>query len=100
MSVNRIHRKERNFTQIDNEVIRDKRLSYKARGVLMFALSHSDGFEATETWLIDSSDRDGREAVRSALKELEAKGYRVKRTFQTEKGHWKTEIDWYEQPRT
>ncbi len=100
MSINRIHRKQRNFTQIDNDVLRDRRLSYKARGILAFALSHDDGYEATETWLVSASDKDGREAVRSALRELESLGYRRKRKFQKPNGQWDTEVDWFEEPRT
>jgi hypothetical protein len=100
VSIQRIHRKKRDFLQVDNAVVRDKRLSYKARGILLFALSHSDGYEATETWLIAASGSDGREAVRSGIKELEALGYRQKRKFQKPNGQWVTEIDWFEEPRT
>ncbi len=99
MSVNRIH-KDKNFTVLSNAAIRDKTLSFRARGVLAFALSHSDGFEATATWLTAASDKDGREAVRTALRELEKAGYRRKRTYQNPSGQWITEIDWYESPRT
>jgi hypothetical protein len=58
--------------------LQDTRLSYKARGVLAVALSLvDDGRPATISSLQQESDRDGREAVASALRELTALGYRT-----------------------
>lgn len=67
---------EQQFAQIPNRILRDDRLSYKARGVLGVLLSHRHGFETTLASLCTS--RDGRSAVRAAVKELEEVGYLVR----------------------
>lgn len=74
----RVHRRT-GFTQVPNEVLRDQRLSWKARGVLCYLLSHSDGYRFNRDQLAAEAP-DGVTAVRSALAELTAAGYyRVQR---------------------
>ena len=70
------------FTQIFNAALRDKRLSWRARGVLAGLLTHSDGFGLNSNDLAkggphgpNCSRGEGRDAVRAALKELEELGY-------------------------
>jgi len=62
------------FTVIPNALLRESRLSFRARGLLAFALSHSDTWQFTKTWLL-SQCKEGREALSSALKELQELGY-------------------------
>lgn len=71
-----IHRRKltANYTVLPNALLRDKSLSFKARGILAFMLSHVDGWEATAEWLAGQA-LEGREAIRSGLSELEAAGY-------------------------
>ncbi|MEE3716975.1 hypothetical protein V2H45_09480 [Tumidithrix elongata RA019] len=69
---------ERNFTQIDNETIRDRRLSFKARGLLTLLLSYPHNWEIYVPALVEASEKDGEEAVRTGLKELETLGYLYK----------------------
>lgn len=88
------------FAQIANSVLRDKRLSYKARGILSFVLSHSDGFRVTRDSLIDASDVDGKDAVQSGLNELTDLGYRVVDREQEGDGTWRTITYWYQHPVT
>jgi hypothetical protein len=58
--------------------LQDTRLSYKARGVLAVALLLvAEGQRATMAALAQESERDGREAIASALRELTALGYRT-----------------------
>ena len=64
---------ETQYAQVPNRILRDNRLSYKARGVLGVLLSHREGFATSLESLC--TDRDGRSAVRAAVKELEAAGY-------------------------
>lgn len=72
------HTFDDHFTQIPNDWLRDRRLSYKARGLLAELLSHSVG------WIV-SRDRlarlgvDGRDAIASAIRELEDHGYLERR---------------------
>jgi hypothetical protein len=62
-----------NFTRVPNTLLRDSRLSFKARGILVMILSHGK-WDATNEW-IQSQGLEGREAIRSAVKELIQHGY-------------------------
>jgi hypothetical protein len=74
MTIIRSARPEAHFTQIRNEVLRDQRLSFKARGVLAYVLSMPDNWRSTAED-IASQGKEGRDAIRTALKELEELGY-------------------------
>lgn len=65
------------FAQIANEALRDRRLSFRARGILALVLSHSGEWTATLRWLESQSEVDGRAAIQSALRELTSLGYRI-----------------------
>lgn len=63
-----------NFTVLDNAIIRDTRLSWKALGLLVRLLSLPPNFKLRLVSL--SRERpSGRDATRSGLKELEQSGY-------------------------
>lgn len=63
-----------NFTVLDNAIIRDTRLSWKALGLLVRLLSLPPNFKLRLVTL--SRERpSGRDATRSGLKELEETGY-------------------------
>lgn len=66
---------ERDFTQVPNVYARDKALSWVARGILVWLMTHEAGYEVTMATIEASSWKEGREAVRSAVKELEKAGY-------------------------
>lgn len=101
MTINRIHKTEQ-FVQIPNATMRDDRLSFRARGILAMVLTNSDGFDdtfpSTSLW-IASKGREGRDAVRKALNELEACGYRKHIKRRNEAGQWTTETHWYDTPQ-
>jgi len=65
------------FAQIANEALRDKRLSFKARGILALVLSHSGEWTAPMRWLESQSEHDGRASIQAGLNELTDLGYRV-----------------------
>lgn len=72
--------KTKRFLIISNSVCRDRRLSYRARGVLAHILSLPDRAEVSSSHLArhpeDPNDpREGRDAVLAALKELQRVGY-------------------------
>lgn len=73
------------FTQVPNAWVRDKRLSRRARGLLVELLSHSIGWEITIDSLMEVGP-EGRDALRAAIKELEACGY-LKRDRQRTDGN-------------
>lgn len=71
-----IHRSpiKKDFTVLPNAVLRDTSLSFKARGILAMMLSMPEDWQTHQTW-IEKQGNEGREAIRSALQELEARGY-------------------------
>jgi len=74
MSIIRSPRLESNFSVISNSVIRDNRLSYRARGVLLEILSRPDNWRVSGDSLARSG-KEGRDAILTALKELRDCGY-------------------------
>jgi hypothetical protein len=64
------------FTIVLNDALRDKRLSYKAKGILAVCLSHNKGFKFTRAWIIEHGT-EGKDAVLSGLSELRRFGYLV-----------------------
>lgn len=76
-----IHRTElhfdRDFTIMPNAWARDGRLSRKARGLLVELLSHSPGWSVSLATLT-ANGTEGRDALRSAIRELEVSGYLIR----------------------
>jgi hypothetical protein len=62
------------FAQIANAALRDERLSWKARGLLAYLMTHKEGWRTSVARLTQKAP-DGREAVRSGIAELVALGY-------------------------
>jgi hypothetical protein len=86
VSINRTHlRFERDFVQIPNRWMRDTRLSRKARGLLAELMTHSVGWSVTLESLVDGGP-EGRDAVRTAVIELEEAGYLVRTRQRAEDG--------------
>lgn len=65
------------YTIIPNELLRDKALSFKARGLLGMVLSNRDDWVVHQRWLIQQTPGEGREAIAGAMHELEMTGYAV-----------------------
>ncbi|MGP9808646.1 hypothetical protein ACT3TQ_09980 [Halomonas sp. AOP12-C2-37] len=64
------------FTTLNNDLIRDHRLSWKALGILVFVLHLPDNWQLRLSHL--SKQREvgsGRDATRAGLKELQDAGY-------------------------
>jgi hypothetical protein len=91
------HLKEHNFTIIDNALLRDTRLSFRARGLLTYLLSMGDDWE-TDSVRIAAQTREGRDAVRTTLTELEACGYLRRSKFRTRHGMWTSRWELFEEP--
>lgn len=66
---------ERDFTQVPNIYARDKSLSWVARGILLWLMTQDDGYQVSMSAIEQASWKEGREAVRSAIAELEKAGY-------------------------
>jgi hypothetical protein len=66
------------WTTIDNRTIEDDRLTFRALGLLVYLLSRPDYWKAHVNHLC-ATHEEGREAVRTALGELERFGYVTRR---------------------
>jgi 5-methylcytosine-specific restriction endonuclease McrA len=76
MSIHRAPKdKDHPYAIIETACLEDTRLSWKARGVLVYLLSKPEEWTIRVRELIHASDQNGRQSVRSALKELQACGY-------------------------
>jgi hypothetical protein len=88
---------QRFFTTSGNEVLRDSRLSYCARGILGHLLSQPDG-KRDDIRTLTERTPEGRERVASAMRELEKFGYLKRTKTRTPEGHIYTEIDVFDTP--
>ncbi len=96
MSVNKPailkRRVRRDFTVLPNDLIRDRRLSWKAVGLLSYILSLPDDFRLYLDYL-SKQKKDGRHSTRAGLKELELAGYLTIRRERGELGKY-TKVIW------
>lgn len=70
----RVVKRENPFVQIDKTPINDERLSWKAKGLLVYLISKPDDWTIMIDDLIKHA-KDGRDSVKAGLRELEAAGY-------------------------
>lgn len=90
--------KNSNYTTLSNYHFRDKRLSWKAKGLLSTMLSLPDDWNYTIEGLAKLSD-DGIKSTNSGLAELEKCGYLIRKQLRNENGYFSaTEYTIYEQP--
>lgn len=81
-------RKGRGVEPIKREALQDVSLSYRARGVLAYLLSLPEGWE-TNSQRIAEAGKEGRDAIRTVLAELETAGYLARRRRHLGEGKWK-----------
>lgn len=94
----RSKRPDKHFTVIQNHVIRDKRLSWRARGILIYLLSQPDDWKTSSAHLT-AVGLEGRDSVRNALDELQTIGYLKRQKHQDDRGRWTTAIYVYDDPQ-
>jgi hypothetical protein len=70
--VHAIH--SRRFTQIENDILRDDRLSFRAHGLHTYLLSFPPDWHFDLNWVADRV-KDGISAIRAAINELISFGY-------------------------
>lgn len=90
----------RGFTQVDNRVIGDKRMSLKALGMFTYMWSKPDDWEFYVS-VISNDFKDGRDSIRSAINELMNLGY-VKRTRKHKENGQLASYDYilFDEPKT
>ena len=76
----KLRKKEKNYAQVHRNMLENKNISLKAKGLGSILELYSDNFDLTQTTLIDKSIGEKR-AFKSALKELETFDYLYR--FQT-----------------
>ena len=86
MSVFRIE-KNKNYTVMSNYHLRDKNLSYKAKGLLSFMLSLRDDWDYSIQGLVSVS-KESTKAIRSTLEELEDNNYLIREKIQLKNGRF------------
>ena len=87
MTIIRGARPSDNFVMIHNAALADERLSYKARGLLAYMLSRPPGW-TTSAERLAAKAKDGRDSVRSGLRELESLGYLHRERSHDDAGKW------------
>lgn len=89
--------KTRNYTVMSNFHLRDKNLSFKAKGLLSFMLSLPEEWDYSLNGLVSVS-KESKKAIRSILNELKDAGYLVIEQTRGEKGYYKYNYIIYEVP--
>jgi hypothetical protein len=91
-------RPHHNYTVVHNQLIEDQRLSWKARGLIIFLLSKPDHWRTTTAYLASQSP-EGIHSVRSGLTELESLGYIKRIKKQNPSGQWTTQTVVFDNPQ-
>lgn len=94
----RAARPHQNYTVVHNELIEDQRLTWKARGILVFLLSKPDHWRTTAAYLASQSP-EGVHSVRAGLQQLEQAGYVRRIKKQNSRGQWSTYTVVFDRPQ-
>lgn len=81
------HRHPNRFTVLPNAALRDSRLSFRATGLLAYLLSLPPD-SSTDGASLAMHKREGRDAIRSAMRELVDAGYVRRFREQQPNGQW------------
>lgn len=90
MKIKKVYQKR--FTTVDNTVLNDTSLSWKAKGLFVYLWSQADEWDFYETEVVKHST-DKIASLKSGLKELEQQGYLKRQRKRDNKGHFK-ENEW------
>ena len=88
MLIRRAARPREHFTKIANGALRDSGISFRARGLLGYILSQSDGWSISSERLAADSPSEARDAIRTGLRELERAGYLTRERTRAPGGHF------------
>lgn len=94
----RAPRPDSHFTLLRNDVVRRQDLSFKARGLLAFMLSHPDNWRFRIDDLVKAGV-DGRHAITTALDELEKATLITRRKTRRPDGTWQSQLIVFDTPQ-
>jgi hypothetical protein len=97
-SIIRSPRPSTNYSVVANEIIENEALSYKARGLLISLLAKPDDWRVSFNHLVNAG-KEGREAIRSAIVELEEAGYMVRVKTRDKNGKFSTDTYVFDTPK-
>lgn len=86
---------EKDFTILPNKMLSDENLSWRARGILCYLLHLPHDWVIHESEVMKHSSKEGRDAFKTAIKELYEFGYMKKESTRDEKGKitgWNTYV--------
>lgn len=98
MSVFRVE-KSKNYTVMSNYHLKDKKLSFKAKGLLSYMLSLPDNWDYSIEGLCKAG-KDSKCAVQSTLQELQENNYLKISKERNEKGRFECIYSIFETPQT
>lgn len=88
MATFRVYKESGNFVTVHKNFIHDNKISWKAKGILLYLLSRPDDWQVYETELVKHTS-DGLSSLKSGIKELEEVGYIQRARKRDEKGRLK-----------
>lgn len=88
MATFRVFKESGNFVTVNKEFIHNNNLSWKAKGILLYLLSRPDDWQVYETEL-QKHAADGKDSLKSGIKELEEVGYIKRDRKRDDKGHFR-----------
>ncbi|MED4359451.1 DnaD domain-containing protein [Geobacillus stearothermophilus] len=89
--------KNSNYVVMNKTALHDPRLSWKAKGLHAYMLSMPDDWKFYDDEL-EKHAKDGKDALKSAIKELKQYGYMRRERRQNEQGKFEWETIVYEEP--
>ena len=92
------HSAQKKFAIVTRSLAQDKRLSYQARGLLLYVLSKPEGWEAKDSDLMKQGGIK-KYAFASILKELKATGYAQRTEARKRGGEFGYSLEIFEEPQ-
>ncbi|MDH9161270.1 conserved phage C-terminal domain-containing protein [Staphylococcus succinus] len=75
-----------NFVTVHKNFIHDSNLTFKSKGILLYLLSRPDDWQIYESEILKHTN-DGKDSLKSGIRELEDVGYVVRTRKRNDKGH-------------
>ena len=80
--------KDNPYVMVNKQFVNDKKLSAKAKGILLYLLSKPDDWKVYQKDIVNHMD-DGRTAIKNGIEELVDQGYIERKKARSEKGEFK-----------